>query len=136
MMRHYLAFHTWPEEGVITFDLVSSESKSFLPMLSTIERIFGIARTPIFPGQVVAQPEFRYAHKLRGFHHDPSEIMNLFQVTDLGVFLGLLGMDYKKEVSLDDCNEANMCLFMTSITHPVHLFSFVFPFISGRNGGD
>jgi S-adenosylmethionine/arginine decarboxylase-like enzyme len=107
MMRNYLAFHTWPEEGVITFDLVASDSKTILPLLSLVKRLFGVARPPAFPGQVVASPEIRYAYKLRGFRHDPSEIENLFQVTDLGDVLTILGTDLKEEVSWIDMYESH-----------------------------
>jgi S-adenosylmethionine/arginine decarboxylase-like enzyme len=106
MMRNYLSFHTWPEAGVITFDIAASESKIILPLLSSIERLFGVARNPTFPGQVTAKPEFRYAYKLRGFRHNPSEIENLFEATDLGDILTILGTDLKEEVSqYGRCNE-------------------------------
>jgi len=99
LLRNYLAFHTWPEEGVITFDLVTAESKSILPLLPLIERLFGVTRAPSFVGQIVKQPEMRWAFKLRGFRPNSTEISNLFQVTDLGDVLSILGTDFKKEVS-------------------------------------
>ena len=97
--RNYIAFHTWPEAGVITFDLVAAESKSILPLLPAIEQLFGVPRTPSYPGQVVEQPKIRWAHKLRGFRHDSIEISNhLF--SDLGkLFLGNLGTELKEKVS-------------------------------------
>jgi hypothetical protein len=99
MLRNYLAFHTWPEDGVITFDLVASESKSILPLLSSIKRLFGVPRSRTFPGQSVPQPEIHWAHKLRGFRHDPTVISNLFLVTDLGKdMLSILGTDFKEKV--------------------------------------
>jgi S-adenosylmethionine/arginine decarboxylase-like enzyme len=70
MFPNYLAFHTWPESGVISFDLVASDSQSILPLLSSIERLFGVPRSPAFPGQSVPQPEIHWAHKLRGLRHE------------------------------------------------------------------
>lgn len=96
LLRNYLAFHTWPEEGVITFDLVTEESTLILPLLSTIERLFGVPSSP-YSGK---KPELRWAYKVRGFHHNPTEISNLFQVTDLGSsMLSILGTDLKEKVS-------------------------------------
>lgn len=103
LLRNYLAFHTWPEDGVITFDLVTTESKSVLPLLSKIELFFGVPRKPAFAGELVAKPETHWAHKLRGFHHDPTEIANLFQVTDLGDTISVLGTDVKEKVRYCYC---------------------------------
>ena len=100
LLHNYISFHTWPVEGVITFDLCSSGSKSILPVLPIIERLFGVPRTPSYPGQVVEQPENRWAHKLRGFRHRPTKSSNLVLGTDLGKsILRILGVEYKKEVS-------------------------------------
>lgn len=100
LVRNYLAFHTWPESGVITFDLVASQPKSILPLLSAIERLFGVPCAPSYPGAAVEHPEIRWSYRLRGFHHDPTELSNLFQVTDLGKsMLSVLGTEYKQKVS-------------------------------------
>ena len=95
LMHNYIAFHTWPNEGVITFDLVSGDGKSILPVLPVIEERFGVPRP--FSS---SQPSVRWAHKLRGFHRYSTDISNLFEITDLGVsLLSLLGTEFKEEVS-------------------------------------
>ena len=94
LTQNYIAFHTWPLEGVITLDLVASSGKSILPVLPVIEKCFGVPR-----GKDVPQPAMRWAHKLRGFRHYPTKISNLFQVTDLGRSLvSILGTEFKEEV--------------------------------------
>jgi S-adenosylmethionine/arginine decarboxylase-like enzyme len=99
LLHNYISFHTWPVEGVITFDLCSAGSKSILPALPIIERLFGVPRTPSHPGQVVESPEYRWAHKMRGFRHHPTMSSHLFLGTDLGaVVLRILGTEYKEEV--------------------------------------
>lgn len=96
LMHNYIAFHTWPNEGVITFDLVAGSGKSILSVLPVIEERFGVPRP--FSS---SQPSVRWAHKLRGFHRYPTDISNLFQITDLGVsLLSLLGTEFKEEVSI------------------------------------
>jgi S-adenosylmethionine/arginine decarboxylase-like enzyme len=99
LLHNYISFHTWPVEGVITFDLCSAGSKSILPVLPVIERLFGVPRTTSHPGQVVESPEYRWAHKLRGFRHHPTTSSHLFLGTDLGaIVLRVLGTEYKEEV--------------------------------------
>ena len=100
LLHNYISFHTWPAEGVIAFDLCSAGSKSILPVLPIVERLFGVPRTPSSPGQVVEQPEYRWAHKLRGFRHHPTKSSNLLLGTDLGAnILSILGTELKEEVS-------------------------------------
>jgi hypothetical protein len=100
LLHNYISFHTWPVEGVITFDLCSAGSKSILPVLPIIERLFGVPRIPSHPGQVVESPEYRWAHKMRGFRHHPTRSSHLFLGTDLGaIVLRILGTEYKEEVS-------------------------------------
>ena len=100
LQREYISFHTWPAEGVITFDLCSAGPKSILPVVPIVEKLFGVPRSLSYPGQVVEQPEYRWAHKLRGFRHHPTTSSNLLLGTDLGAStLSLLGMEFKEEVS-------------------------------------
>lgn len=100
LTHNYIAFHTWPNEGVISFDLVAGGGKSILPVLPVIEERFGVPQAASYHGEAIAQPAVRWAHKLRGFRHDPTKFSNLFQVTDLGSFLlSILGTEFKEEVS-------------------------------------
>jgi len=98
LSQNYVAFHTWPAQGVIMFDLCTAESNSVLSLLPTIQRLFGVPRTLSFPGQVVEQPAIRWAHKLRGFHQDATEVSNML-LADLGQLLGDFGAELKNEVS-------------------------------------
>jgi len=99
LMHNYIAFHTWPDEGVVTFDLVAGEGESILPVLPVIEERFGVPRAASYNGEAISLPSVRWAHRLRGFRHDPTKISDLFQTTDLGVsFLSILGTEFKEEV--------------------------------------
>ena len=115
LLHNYIAFHTWPVEGVICFDLCSAGSKSILPVLPIIERLFGVPRTPSYPGEVVELPEYRWAHKLRGYRHRPTQSSNLLLGTDLGTtILGILGTEYKEEVS-----HRTVFMPLTKFTHVI-----------------
>ncbi len=101
LMHNYISFHTWPDDGVITFDLVAAEGKSIMPMVPVIKENFGVPQAASYHGDVIHQPSMRWAHKLRGFHHRSTKISNLFQMTDLGKFLvSILGTEYKEQVTM------------------------------------
>jgi hypothetical protein len=127
----HILFHTWPVEGVITFDLCSAGSKSILPALPIIERLFGVPRTPSHPGQVVESPEYRWAHKLRGFCHHPTMSSHLFLGTDLGALvLRILGTEFKEEVSQQTvlkCLYRNVLVQRHSFAHVTLLHHFRLP---------
>jgi len=94
LKQNYISFHTWPEEGVITFDLCVGGSRSLLPVLPMIERAFGK------PGAYGEMPVTVWAHRTRGYPTDESASH------DLGVYvLGDLATDVKKEV----CSVETMC---------------------------
>jgi S-adenosylmethionine/arginine decarboxylase-like enzyme len=99
LLQNHIAFHTWPIEGVITFDLCTSKSKTILPLISSIERLFGIPRVASFPGQVIEQPEMRWTHKIRGFYDTPTEISTLYLSSDLRPTLLDDPAELKEEVS-------------------------------------
>ena len=42
LLESHISFHTWPEEGVITLDLFTCGSNPLLPVVSTMEKLFGI----------------------------------------------------------------------------------------------
>lgn len=100
LLHNFIAFHTWPDNGVITFDLVAGGGKSILSVLPVIEERFGVPQAAPYHGKVVAQPSVRWAHKLRGFRHHPTKLSNLFEITDLGKYLvSILGTEFKEEVT-------------------------------------
>ena len=98
LMHNYISFHTWPDDGIITFDLVSGGGKSIMPMVAVIEEHFGVPQGASHHGDALGQPSMRWAHKLRGFRHRSTKISNLFQMTDLGSLVSILGTEYKEEV--------------------------------------
>jgi len=73
LLESHISFHTWPEEGVITFDLFTCGGTPLLAALPLIEKYFGIPReegrsrgigaTHEDPTKVVTQ----WVHQLRGF---------------------------------------------------------------------
>ena len=96
LLQNYMSFHTWPEKGVITLDLCVGGTTELLPVLSIIERHFGVPQTT---GQTLEEkPEMRWAHKVRGFAEDEQ----LLSWTDLGLYVvNKLNLDVKEEVSFD-----------------------------------
>ena len=44
LLESHISFHTWPEEGVITLDLFTCGSNPLLPVVLTMEKLFGIPR--------------------------------------------------------------------------------------------
>ena len=100
LLQNYVSFHTWPVEGVITFDLLVGGNIPILETLPAIKRLFGVPRTLSQPGQVVELPEMRWAFKLRGFRPHSDRYTALFSATDLGGYiLGDMGSVLKEEVS-------------------------------------
>lgn len=100
LLQNYVSFHTWPVEGVITFDLCVGGNIPILPVLPAIKRLFGVPRAPSEPGQMMEEPQMRWAHKLRGFRPRPDRYTSLFSATDLGNYvLGDMCSVMKNEVS-------------------------------------
>jgi S-adenosylmethionine/arginine decarboxylase-like enzyme len=96
LLHNYMSFHTWPEEGVITYDLCVGGTADLLHALPIIERSFGVPRS----GRTTEKPEMRWAHKVRGFAED-EERSNLLLSTDLALYvLDNMNNDVKEEVSL------------------------------------
>jgi S-adenosylmethionine/arginine decarboxylase-like enzyme len=95
LLQNYMSFHTWPQKGVITLDLCVGGKTELLPVLSIIERHFGVPQTG---RTLVEKPEMRWAHKVRGFVEDEE----LLASTDLGLYVvnDLKHDVNKEEVSL------------------------------------
>jgi len=67
LLESHVSFHTWPNEGVITLDLFTCGSSPLLPLIPTIQELFGIPRQPTNEGEDVKEPRTLWAHKKRGF---------------------------------------------------------------------
>jgi len=104
LLESHVAFHTWPASGVISLDLFTCGSAPLLPVLPTIEGLFGV---PIAgAGEGALAPAMVWAHKLRGFrqgfsrdykkHENPLE-------QDLGAdVLATLGYDRKVRLASEE----------------------------------
>ncbi|KAL9183486.1 hypothetical protein ACHAXT_004342 [Thalassiosira profunda] len=104
LLESHVAFHTWPEEGVITMDLFTCGASPLIPVLPSIERLFAVPRAPAdgAAAEDAPAPTTTWSHKLRGFRegfapeydHERNPLEQ-----DLGQFvLGTLGLDVKDEV--------------------------------------
>lgn len=95
LLESHVAFHTWPEEGVITLDLFTCGGNSLLPVLPLLVRLFGVPSEPENPGDEVEEPTYIWGHKLRGFR----EKINPYSA-DLGKdVLGIMDFDVKTEIA-------------------------------------
>jgi S-adenosylmethionine decarboxylase proenzyme len=63
LLESHISFHTWPSDGVITLDLFTCGSNPLLPVVATIERLFGIPSEKN-PDQKI---HTQWSHELRGF---------------------------------------------------------------------
>ena len=92
LLESHVSFHTWPSEGVITFDLFTCGSNSLLPIVSTAEELFGIPDISSWGDT----PDSIWAYKPRGFGSDDAD--SIAELTDLFTFpIGSM-TDYKKQI--------------------------------------
>jgi len=93
LLESHIAFHTWPEEGVITLDLFTCGSNPLIPVLQSLVRLFGVPMESDEDLHVEA-PTYLWAHKLRGFRKGKDSLS-----ADVGKFLlGVVDFDVKQEV--------------------------------------
>ena len=57
LLESHISFHTWPDEGVITLDLFTCGSNPLIPVVKTIQGLFGIGNNVYM----------QWSHELRGF---------------------------------------------------------------------
>jgi len=62
LLESHISFHTWPDEGVITLDLFTCGNNPLVPVVSTIQELFGIPRAK-------DSIEMQWSHELRGFRN-------------------------------------------------------------------
>ena len=95
LLESHVSFHTWPEQGVITFDLFTCGAQPLLPVVPVIRRLFEIPHADGMGNK----PSSLWAHKQRGFRNIAKRLGHL-DTWDLGRnILGVLDFDMKKEVS-------------------------------------
>jgi S-adenosylmethionine decarboxylase len=90
LLESHISFHTWPVEGVITLDLFTCGGNPLLPVVATIERLFGI-------GENI---RVQWSHELRGFRKEEELKKNyLADSSDLSLWvLSPLEMHSKKQI--------------------------------------
>ncbi len=115
LLESHISFHTWPMEGVITLDLFTCGGNPLIPVLPSIERLFGVAREVaddiyfrdktddrLRTKEEPAKPSMLWAHKLRGFREGfaPSYSRDNNPLDlDLGRYvLGKLDFDIKRPI--------------------------------------
>lgn len=67
LLESHIAFHTWPEKGVITLDLFTCGSGKLVPLMPLIEKLFVVPQVLSNTLDVVKKPFINWSHKLRGF---------------------------------------------------------------------
>ena len=97
LLESHVSFHTWPIEGVITFDLFTCGESSLMPLLPVIKRLFGKQRPVAVTGGQVEQPHSQWSYKKRGFRRD--EKVNIEETSDMNQYLlGWMEYDMKEQV--------------------------------------
>ncbi|KAL7543476.1 hypothetical protein ACHAXR_012757 [Thalassiosira sp. AJA248-18] len=104
LLESHIAFHTWPKEGIITMDLFTCGGNPLIPVLPSIQKLFGVPRSPVEDEdkEDIPDPTMLWSHKLRGFRDGfvpgyDSERNPLDQ--DLGRYvLGTLDLDVKNQL--------------------------------------
>ena len=81
LLEGHVSLDTWPSERVITLDLFTCGSKSSLPLVQVMYKLFGL------PRQGGVAPEMVWNHKKRGFRYtEGADVVN--GLSDLDRFLG------------------------------------------------
>jgi S-adenosylmethionine decarboxylase proenzyme len=97
LLESHVSFHTWPSRGVITIDLFTCGSKSLLPIVPIVEKLFAVPSSKVSNNEPL--PKMVWAHKYRGFgdHADRAEVTDMFHFP-----VGQMS-DFKQEVGKLNC---------------------------------
>lgn len=89
----HISFHTWPEDGVITLDLFTGRGTPLLPVVASMERLFGVGENT----------RTQWSHEIRGFSTPEDRKKNyLDDNADLSLWvLSPLDVYYKKQIYSD-----------------------------------
>eukprot|EP00586_Coscinodiscus_wailesii_P023450 CAMPEP_0172519528 /NCGR_PEP_ID=MMETSP1066-20121228/291468_1 /TAXON_ID=671091 /ORGANISM="Coscinodiscus wailesii, Strain CCMP2513" /LENGTH=824 /DNA_ID=CAMNT_0013302133 /DNA_START=159 /DNA_END=2630 /DNA_ORIENTATION=- len=104
LLESHISFHTWPEEGVITLDLFTCGSNPLIPVVSVLEKLFGIPRAKqggnCTESCEMEEIETFWSHELRGFrHYEDRKAHYLDLQSDLAIWItSPLDLSYKKEI--------------------------------------
>ena len=94
LLESHISFHTWPEEGVITLDLFTCGINPLIPVIPSIERLFGIPKSD--EEEVIC----RWSHELRGFRNNNDRMKHhLDNASDLSTWVtSTIQTTFKKEI--------------------------------------
>ena len=108
LLESHVSFHTWPSQGVVTLDLFTCGSQSLLPIVETVERLFGVPRN-------TNGSESIWAYKVRGFGEESDE-----ELADLFTFpIGTM-TEYKKElISIEKTSQNSQRIDVYDVLRPV-----------------
>jgi len=68
LLKSHVTFHTWPLQEAITLDLFTSKTESIIPLLSSIEKLFGVPKTLFFEKEAQEKKvTVKWLYKKRGF---------------------------------------------------------------------
>ena len=82
LLESHVSFHTWPDEGVITFDLFTCGANALIPVIPIVEQVFGVPRSDD------EEVESRWSHELRGFRNNKDRMQHhLDNASDLAVWI-------------------------------------------------
>jgi S-adenosylmethionine decarboxylase proenzyme len=113
LLESHVSFHTWPIPGVITLDLFTCGSKSLMPLVSVIEKLFAIPQKSYIDNNskknnngsstankliVPPPPRLIWAHKKRGFDFS-DDPWNREDVEHERYLLGWMDYDMKKQIA-------------------------------------
>eukprot|EP00531_Pseudo-nitzschia_arenysensis_P015021 CAMPEP_0116124860 /NCGR_PEP_ID=MMETSP0329-20121206/5507_1 /TAXON_ID=697910 /ORGANISM="Pseudo-nitzschia arenysensis, Strain B593" /LENGTH=676 /DNA_ID=CAMNT_0003618871 /DNA_START=111 /DNA_END=2142 /DNA_ORIENTATION=+ len=108
LLESHVSFHTWPAEGVVTLDLFTCGAQSLLPIVETVESLFGVPRN----GEDI---ESVWAYKVRGYGEESdAELADLFTFP-----IGTM-TEYKKElVSIEKTSQYKQRIDVYDVLRPV-----------------
>lgn len=92
LLESHVAFHTWPDEGVITLDLFTCGATSLLNHLQLIQGLFAVPHRGVTNPET---PQVLWAYKRRGFNEQTG---NTGSRDTFAYPLGVLGIEKKEEV--------------------------------------
>lgn len=94
LLESHISFHTWPDEGVITLDLFTCGPNPLMPVIPSIEKLFGVPRSE--DEEVVS----KWGHELRGFRYSSDRRKHyLDNASDLASWvIAPMNLLYKKEI--------------------------------------
>lgn len=67
LLESHIAFHTWPDKGVLVLDLFTCGGGKLVPLMPLVESLFVVPQALSDTIDAVKKPFVNWSHKLRGF---------------------------------------------------------------------